>query len=83
MNGNRFILKTIVKDNNITVISNVYIRYGALLDDVQKLLGNVSKVQIEYTLPKERKSALGTKEMAGIAAAVVLIGAVLLVLKRR
>ncbi len=83
VNGNRFTLKTTVKDNNITVISNVYIRYGALLDDVQKLLGNVSKVQIEYTLPEGKGSALGTKEIAGIAGAIVLIGATLLILKRR
>ncbi|WP_461866356.1 exodeoxyribonuclease VII small subunit [Thermococcus sp.] len=83
VNGNKFILKTTVKDNNITVISNIYIRYGALREDVQKLLGNVSEAHIAYTLPEKRKSAFGTKEIAGIIGAVVLIGAVLLILKRR
>lgn len=82
--GNRYTLLTKIEGNKILITANVFVRYGAPFEDIQSLLGNVTRAYIKYRLPsEENKINLTTPQIAGIAGAAVLIGIALFMLKKR
>ncbi|USS40036.1 exodeoxyribonuclease VII small subunit [Thermococcus aggregans] len=82
--GNRYILSTNVEGSKILITANVFVRYGAPFEDIQSLLGEVTRAYIRYRLPSEEsKINLTTPQIAGIAGAAVLIGIALFMLKKR
>ncbi|ACS89293.1 hypothetical protein [Thermococcus sibiricus] len=59
-------------------------RYGAPFEDIQALLGNVTRAYIRYTLPgKSEGLNLTNTQIAGIGGAIILIGLAVFMLKRR
>ncbi|AHF79762.1 hypothetical protein [Thermococcus paralvinellae] len=82
LKGNKFTLTTLVDGNKISVTANVFIRYGAHQDDVQKLLANVSRAYIRFTLP-ETSQGVSYKQIGAVVGAIVLIGAAIFLIRRR
>ncbi|HHI01214.1 MAG TPA: exodeoxyribonuclease VII small subunit, partial [Thermococcus litoralis] len=82
--GNKYTLSTNVEGSKILITANVFVRYGAPFEDIQSLLGNVTRAYIRYRLPSEEsKINLTTPQIAGIAGAAILIGIALFMLKKR
>ncbi|RLF86572.1 exodeoxyribonuclease VII small subunit [Thermococci archaeon] len=82
--GNKYTLTTLVEGNKIVITANVSVRYGAPFEDIQALLGNVTRAYIRYTLPENSEGLdLTTTQIAGIAGAIILIGLAVFILKRR
>ncbi|ALM74319.1 hypothetical protein [Thermococcus barophilus] len=82
LKGNRFTLTTLVNGNKISITANVFIRYGAHQEDVQKLLANISRAYIRFTLP-EASQGLNYKQVGAAVGALVLIGAAVFLIRRR
>lgn len=82
LNGNRFVLTTVVEGRTIKITSNVFLRYGAPVDDVKELLANYTTATVKYTLPEEKKN-ITTTQIAGIVGALVLIGLAVAIWKKR
>ncbi|MBO8173657.1 MAG: exodeoxyribonuclease VII small subunit [Thermococcus sp.] len=82
LKGNKFTLTTLIDGNKISVTANVFIRYGAPQEDVQKLLANVSRAYIRFTLP-ETSQGLNYKQIGAAIGALVLIGLAVFLIRRR
>ena len=82
LKGNKFTLTTLVNDNKISITANVFIRYGAHQEDVQKLLANISRAYIRFTLP-ETSQGLNYKQVGAAVGALVLIGLAVFLIRRR
>lgn len=84
INGNKYTLITTIEKNKIVITANVFVRYGAPFEDIQALLGNVTRAYIRYTMPENSGGInLTTTQIAGIAGALVLIGIALFMLKKK
>jgi len=83
-NGNRLTMIVVKDGRTVKITSNVFVRYGAEAEDVNKILANHTTAVIRYTLPAESKPPLTeTQQIIAVVIALALIVGAIVFWKRR
>ncbi|NJE04771.1 exodeoxyribonuclease VII small subunit [Thermococcus sp. M36] len=83
LKGNRLTVRVFRERNSVRVVSNVFIRYGATVEDVNALLSNYTSATVRYTLPAERGGLSETQQAIAVAVALILLVGAVAFWKRR